>query len=183
MTGPRETEAGGKWSSEPGIRFSGYRTTQTWLKEVMAVEGLNEGDRLMTMYGGMDSERREAVKAAFQASPDKSPVRILLDTDPASEGLDLHNFCSRSTHIRNPLEPETDGSAQRRLEPAETLKAKGVSNVPNPFDSISGCDPRSEARSAHRAAPRRPAPPTPRPRRALAGRECPRLLLRQRCPG
>ena len=43
------------------------------------------------MYGGMKSEDREAIKAAFQTSPDISPVRILLATDAASEGIDLQN--------------------------------------------------------------------------------------------
>jgi hypothetical protein len=30
-------------------------------------EGFTDGDRLLTMYGGMDSKDRERIKAAFQA--------------------------------------------------------------------------------------------------------------------
>lgn len=79
----------------------------------MASEGLVQGDspsgtrceRLMTLYGGMNSDDREAVKAAFQAHPDVSPVRILLATDAASEGLDLQNFCSRLIHYEIPWNP------------------------------------------------------------------------------
>ena len=60
----------GKWSNERVIIFTEYRATQNWLQEVLATEGFSGGDRLLTMYGGMDSEQREAVKAAFQTSPD-----------------------------------------------------------------------------------------------------------------
>ena len=95
----------GKWSHERVIIFTEYRATQNWLKEVMAVEGFTDGDRLLTMHGGMDSKTREEVKAAFQTSPEASPVRILLATDAASEGLDLQNFCSRLIHYEIPWNP------------------------------------------------------------------------------
>jgi SNF2 family DNA or RNA helicase len=94
-----------KWSNERVIIFTEYRATQKWLADVMASEGFTGQDRLMTMYGGMDSKARESVKAAFQASPEKSPVRILLATDAASEGLDLQNFCSKLIHYEIPWNP------------------------------------------------------------------------------
>lgn len=96
---------GGKWSNERVIIFTEYRATQNWLKEVLSVEGFTDGDRLMTMYGGMDPEKREAVKAAFQTSPEISPVRILLATDAASEGLDFQNFCHKLIHYEIPWNP------------------------------------------------------------------------------
>jgi len=96
---------GGKWSKERVIIFTEYRATQNWLKEVLAIEGFTDGDRLLTMYGGMDPEKREEVKASFQTSPDISPVRILLATDAASEGLDFQNFCSRLIHYEIPWNP------------------------------------------------------------------------------
>jgi superfamily II DNA/RNA helicase len=43
----------------------------------------------------MDSQERERVKAAFQAGPDISSVRLLLATDAASKGIDLQNHCAR----------------------------------------------------------------------------------------
>ena len=96
---------GGKWSKERVIIFTEYRATQNWLQQVLATEGLTDGDRLLTMYGGMDSDKREEVKAAFQTSPDISPVRILLATDAASEGLDFQNFCHRLIHYEIPWNP------------------------------------------------------------------------------
>ena len=64
---------GGKWANERVILFTEYRATQNWLQEVLAIEGFTDGDRLLTMYGGMDPEKREEVKAAFQSAPDDQP--------------------------------------------------------------------------------------------------------------
>ena len=61
--------------------------------------------RLQTIYGGMDTDEREQVKAAFQAHPDQSPVRILLATDAASEGIDLQNHCHLMVHAEIPWNP------------------------------------------------------------------------------
>ncbi len=48
---------------------------------------------------------REAVKAAFQADPTRTPVRILLATDAAGEGLDLQNHCRYLIHYEIPWNP------------------------------------------------------------------------------
>jgi hypothetical protein len=85
-------------------------------KTVLATEGFSGGDRLMTMYGGMDSDQREAVKAAFQASPDVSPVRILLATDAASEGLDLQRHCCRLIHYEIPWNPNRMEQRNGRID-------------------------------------------------------------------
>ena len=117
---------GGKWSKDRVIIFTEYRATQTWLKEVMAVEGFTDGDRLLTMFGGMDPEKREEVKAAFQTSPEISPVRILLATDAASEGLDFQNFCSRLIHYEIPWNPnrmeQRNGRVDRHGQKADEVK-------------------------------------------------------------
>ena len=94
-----------KWGHERVILFTEYRATQNWLKEVLAQQGFTKDDRLMTMYGGMDPEEREEVKAAFQSAPEDSPVRILLATDAASEGLNLQNHCYRLIHYEIPWNP------------------------------------------------------------------------------
>ena len=96
---------GGTWSDERVIIFTEYRDTQKWLVQHLTSHGFGGGDRLLMLYGGMDTEERERVKAAFQASPDRSPVRILLATDAASEGIDLQNHCSRLIHYEIPWNP------------------------------------------------------------------------------
>lgn len=106
----------GKWSNQRVIIFTEYRATQNWLQEVLASEGLTGGDRLLTMYGGMRSEEREAVKAAFQTAPEKSPVRILLATDAASEGIDLQNYCSNLIHYEIPWNPNRMEQRNGRID-------------------------------------------------------------------
>ena len=96
---------GAKWSSERVIVFTEYRETQKWLQMMLTSEGLGGADRLMTLYGGMDPEDRERIKAAFQAHPSQSPVRLLLATDAASEGIDLQNHCHRLVHNEIPWNP------------------------------------------------------------------------------
>jgi len=117
---------GGKWSKERVIIFTEYRATQNWLQEVLSVEGFTDGDRLLTMYGGMDPEKREDVKASFQTSPDISPVRILLATDAASEGLDFQNFCSRLIHYEIPWNPnrmeQRNGRVDRHGQKADKVQ-------------------------------------------------------------
>ena len=115
----------GKWCDERVIIFTEYRATQKWLADVMASEGFTGQDRLMTMYGGMDSQLRESVKAAFQSSPSQSPVRILLATDAASEGLDLQNYCSRLIHYEVPWNPNRMEQRNGRVD-RHGQKAKQV---------------------------------------------------------
>ena len=116
----------GKWSNERVIIFTEYRATQNWLQQVLSVEGFTDGDRLLTMYGGMNSEKREEVKAAFQTSPEISPVRILLATDAASEGLDFQNFCSRLIHYEIPWNPnrmeQRNGRVDRHGQKADKVQ-------------------------------------------------------------
>jgi len=95
----------GKWSDERVIIFTEYRATQNWLQTILAAEGLATSERLLTLYGGMNSAERERIKAAFQADPKDSPVRILLATDAASEGIDLQRHCHRLFHLEIPWNP------------------------------------------------------------------------------
>lgn len=95
----------GTWSNSRAIIFTEYRATQNWLKQQLAAAGFTKGGRLETLYGGMPTEDREKVKAAFQASPDVSSVRILLATDAASEGIDLQNHCCQLIHYEIPWNP------------------------------------------------------------------------------
>lgn len=95
----------GRWTDRRVIIFTEYRATQNYLVEVLTSRGYGDPDRLMTIYGGMDQVQREQVKAAFQASPRESSVRILLATDAASEGIDLQNHCNLMVHGEIPWNP------------------------------------------------------------------------------
>jgi ERCC4-related helicase len=116
---------GGMWADTRVIIFTEYRTTQKWLQERLAYEGFG-GERVMLLYGGMDPDQREAIKAAFQFDPKQSPVRILLATDAASEGIDLQNHCSRLVHYEIPWNPnrmeQRNGRIDRHGQHAEKVE-------------------------------------------------------------
>ncbi len=98
-------QPGGKWNNERVIVITEYRATQSWLRGLLVTAGLARKDRLLTLYGGMPNDEREAIKAAFQASPKQSKARILLATDAASEGIDLQNHCNKIIHYEIPWNP------------------------------------------------------------------------------
>jgi hypothetical protein len=115
----------GGWSNERVIIFTEYRATQKWLIDLLTAEGFGGDDRLMTIYGGMDKDAREAVKAAFQADPNVSPVRILVATDAASEGIDLQNHCRYMIHAEIPWNPNVLEQRNGRID-RHGQKAKAV---------------------------------------------------------
>jgi Helicase conserved C-terminal domain len=57
------------------------------------------------LHGAQDSEERERIKAAFQYDPKLAPVRILIATDSASEGIDLQRHCHQLIHYEIPWNP------------------------------------------------------------------------------
>jgi superfamily II DNA or RNA helicase len=106
----------GAWGSRRVLIFTEYRATQKWLQGLLAAAGLATQERLEVMYGGMSTDERERIKAAFQADPDVSKVRILLATDAASEGIDLQNHCAHLIHYEIPWNPNRMEQRNGRLD-------------------------------------------------------------------
>lgn len=105
----------GDFNDKRVILFTEYRATHSWLHEILTSAGWG-GDRLMVLHGGVDQEEREKIKAAFQAHPSVSPVRILLATDAASEGIDLQNHCNYLIHIEIPWNPNVMEQRNGRID-------------------------------------------------------------------
>jgi superfamily II DNA or RNA helicase len=97
-------DAKGGWTSERVIVFTEYRATQAWLAGLLTARGFG-GDHVGLLHGGMDPHKRDHLKQAFQAAPDRDDVRILLATDSASEGIDLQDHCHRVIHYDIPFNP------------------------------------------------------------------------------
>jgi superfamily II DNA or RNA helicase len=106
----------GRWSNERILIFTEYRATQKWLQGILTAHGFSTGERLQTIYGGMQPKETEEIKAAFQANPKDSPIRILLATDCASEGVDLQNHCSKLIHYEIPWNPNRMEQRNGRLD-------------------------------------------------------------------
>lgn len=116
---------GGQWNEERVIIFTEYRATQKWLFDLLARDGFAEEGRLEIIYGGMPNDQREPIKAAFQAHPKESKVRILLATDAASEGVNLQNYCSKLIHFEIPWNPnrmeQRNGRVDRHGQKADEV--------------------------------------------------------------
>ncbi len=95
----------GRWNGERIIVFTEYRDTQKWLFDLLDARGLTKGDRVELIWGGMDDDERAKKKAAFQADPADAPVRVLIGTDAASEGINLQRHCHRVVHYEIPWNP------------------------------------------------------------------------------
>ena len=105
----------GHWNGKRVIFFTEYRATHSWLHQILTANGYG-GDRLMFLHGSMLPDEREEVKAAFQARPEVSPVRILLATDAASEGIDLQNHCNFLIHVEIPWNPNVMEQRNGRID-------------------------------------------------------------------
>jgi len=92
------------WTNERIVVFTEYRDTQRWLVRLLGQEGL-AGDRIAQLHGGMAADEREMLRQAFQADPSEHPMRILVATDAASEGIDLHWHCHRVVNYDIPFNP------------------------------------------------------------------------------
>ena len=67
--------------------------------------GYREGTELAVIQGSTDAEEREDIRAKFTAPPDKQPVRVLVATDSAGEGIDLQDHCHRLVNFDIPFNP------------------------------------------------------------------------------
>lgn len=80
--------------------FSERIETLNWLAEALGSALKLKPNQLQIMHGGMaDSEQQDIVDRFGRES---DPMRVLLCSDVASEGLNLHYFCHRLVHFDLP---------------------------------------------------------------------------------
>ena len=108
-------------TDERVIVFSEYRATQRYLQERLAARGVG-GDRVELLDGTTSLEDRERIKSRWQEPPAAFPVRVLLATDAASEGISLQRHCHRLAHAEIPWNPnrleQRNGRIDRHGQPA-----------------------------------------------------------------
>ena len=99
------------------IVFTEYKTTLDYLARRLRER--YPADRVLTLFGtggpeGMDEAGRENVKAAF--NDPASRVRVLVATDAASEGLNLHRTARYLLHYDCPWNPSRLEQRNGRLD-------------------------------------------------------------------
>ncbi len=114
---------GAKWNNNRLLIFTEYIDTKRYLQEqlnqAIALSELAE-ERIDVFTGGMGDEQRERIKNAFNADPQHHPLRILIATDAAREGVNLQNYCSDLFHFDVPWNPsrmeQRNGRIDRKLQ-------------------------------------------------------------------
>lgn len=82
------------------VIFSERIETLRWLQEQLAVDLKMKPNQLAVLHGQMaDTEQQELVDRFGRLD---DPIRVLLCSDVASEGLNLHYFCHRLVHFDLP---------------------------------------------------------------------------------
>ena len=115
----------GKWNQERLLVFTEYKDTLEHLHEMLVADGHEKHVQLL--YGGMTHGERARIKEAFLKPVDDetNPVRILLATDAASEGLNLQAHCRYLIHYEIPWNPvrmeQRNGRIDRHGQPAEKV--------------------------------------------------------------
>lgn len=94
---------GRTWSNERVVVFTEYAATLDWIVGILEQRGY--GDVLATIQGSTPAEEREDTRARFTADPSKEPVRVLVATDSAGEGIDLQTHCHRLVNFDVPFNP------------------------------------------------------------------------------
>jgi len=124
-----------RWLSrvhEPVLIFTEYRDTLTHLHQALSRTGLPD-DAIVELHGGMTRAERQTVESSFV----RGPARVLLATDAASEGLNLHQRCRCVINLEIPWSPvrleqrigRVDRIGQARRVHALNLVAAGTHEI------------------------------------------------------
>ena len=102
--------------------------TKRYLKTILeqAIEGSeNPADRIEVIDGLTRGARRKQIQRRFNTDPAKDPLRILLATDAAREGLNFQAHCTDLFHFDLPWNPgrieQRNGRIDRKLQPASEV--------------------------------------------------------------
>lgn len=115
------------WTDRRLIVFTEYATTKrylsAYLREVIA-DTTHADERILQIHGGMSDETRAEVQQRFNDRSD--PARILLATDAAREGVNLHGACADLFHFDIPWNParleQRNGRIDRTGQASPTVR-------------------------------------------------------------
>ncbi|HEY2048589.1 MAG TPA: DISARM system SNF2-like helicase DrmD [Caulobacteraceae bacterium] len=137
-------EGDGKtWNRRRLIVFTEYEDTRRWLQRRLdeVIEHTERAeDRIGLFTGATGQDRREEVKRAFNADPEEEPLRILICTDAAREGINLQTWCYDLIHLDLPWNParleQRNGRIDRKLQPAPQVFCRYFVYEQRPADVV-----------------------------------------------
>lgn len=128
LPGQRSPQPGAPWTDLRLLVFTEYQDTERYvvnlLRMAVAESHLAE-QRIEVFHGPTPPDKREAIKQAFNMAPQEHPVRILVATDAAREGLNLQAHCWNLFHFDVPWNPsrleQRNGRIDRKLQPSSKV--------------------------------------------------------------
>ncbi|MGH7134912.1 MAG: helicase-related protein, partial [Pirellulales bacterium] len=123
---PGERRApGATWTDLRLLIFTEYEDTKRYLLNMLraAIAGTDlDEHRIEVFHGPTPPDKRDQIKRAFNKPPQQHPVRILIATDAAREGLNLQAHCWNLFHFDVPWNPsrleQRNGRIDRKLQEA-----------------------------------------------------------------
>ena len=118
------------WRDRRVLIFTENREgTKRYLRNILeqAIAGTDLADeRIEVIDGLVSSTRRREIQKRFNTDPAKDPLRILLATDAAREGLNFQAHCTDLFHFDLPWNPgrieQRNGRIDRKLQPAQEVR-------------------------------------------------------------
>jgi superfamily II DNA or RNA helicase len=143
LPGEASPKPGAKWTDLRLLIFTEYEDTRRYLAEMLrsaiADTDLDEY-RIEVYHGPTPPDKREAIKHAFNLPPDEHPVRILIATDAAREGINLQAHCHHVFHFDVPWNPsrleQRNGRIDRKLQPSPVVYCHYFVYTQRPEDRI-----------------------------------------------
>ncbi len=131
------------WEKRRVLIFTEYTDTKRYLEQQLkaAIAGTyRAAERIRTFHGGMGDDTREEIKRAFNADPARDPLRILIATDAAREGVNLQNHCADLFHFDVPWNPgrmeQRNGRVDRKLQRSPEVRCHYFFHRQRPQDKV-----------------------------------------------
>lgn len=116
---------GRSWTGRRLLIFTEWEDTRRWLESCLrrALVSTHIAESRIACFTGLTLQpERERLKRAFNTPPDRDPLRILIATDAAREGLNFQRACHDLLHFDLPWNPsrleQRNGRIDRKLQPA-----------------------------------------------------------------
>ncbi|MCZ0810604.1 DISARM system SNF2-like helicase DrmD [Roseovarius sp. EGI FJ00037] len=132
----------GQWNDRRLIIFTEYQDTRLWLENRLMelLDDLDPEAHFSSLTGMTSLEDRERIKFAFNCNPAENPLRLLICTDAAREGINLQKGCYDLIHFDLPWNPsrleQRNGRIDRKLQPAPTVYCRYFRYTQRPTDIV-----------------------------------------------
>jgi SNF2 family DNA or RNA helicase len=134
---------GRSWRPLRILVFTEYDDTKRYLREQLSAALAHTEraeQRIKVFHGPTPPDEREDIKRAFNAPPESNPVRILIATDAAREGLNFQAHCWHLFHFDVPWNPsrmeQRNGRIDRKLQPRDEVFCHYFVYLQRPEDRV-----------------------------------------------